>query len=161
MTARSFLALMVGVAAASLAAACSASVAPTSPPSTSSIPNDNGASPLATPTPATAAATATPGSTGGLSGKWSGTYSGTFAGTFTLNWQQSSSTLSGTIDLSTGGTDPISGTVNGSSIQFGTVGGSQAITYSGSVSGNTMSGSYQVKAGSSSGSGNWSATETS
>lgn len=161
MTARSFLALMVGVAAASLAGACSASVAPTSPPSSSSSTSNDNATSVATATPAPATATATPASTGGLSGKWSGTYSGTFAGTFTLNWQQSSSTLSGTIDLSTGGTDSISGTVNGSSIQFGTVGASQAITYSGSVSGNTMSGSYQVKAGSTTGSGSWSATETS
>lgn len=156
--------MVVGVAAASLAAGCSASVAPTSPPSTSSsIANDNVAPPVATPTPAAATATptATPASAGGLSGTWSGTYSGAFSGTFTLDWQQSSSALSGTIDLSTGGNLTISGTVNGSSIQFGTVGGSQAITYSGSVSGNSKSGSYQVKAGESSGSGSWSATETS
>jgi hypothetical protein len=47
--------------------------------------------------------------------------------------------------------------VQGGAIQFGTV-GSAAITYSGSVSGNSMSGTYQVANG---GSGSWSASKTS
>jgi hypothetical protein len=81
-----------------------------------------------------------------LSGTWNGQYSGAYTGTFKLTWQQNSSTLSGTIELSTAGTLPIHGTVQGSSIHFGTV-GSTAIMYSGSVSGNSMSGSYQVQAG--------------
>jgi hypothetical protein len=52
----------------------------------------------------------------------------------------------------------INGTVAGGRIQFGTV-GSQAITYTGSLSGNSMSGQYKV-AGGAGGSGAWSATRT-
>jgi hypothetical protein len=48
--------------------------------------------------------------------------------------------------------------VQGDTIRFGTV-GSQAITYSGSVSGSSMSGTYQV--GSGAGSGSWSAAKAS
>jgi hypothetical protein len=75
-----------------------------------------------------------------------------------LIWQQSGGNLTGTIALSTvGGTVPIHGSVSGSSINFGTV-GSSAITYTGAVSGNSMSGNYQV-AGAAGGSGTWSATK--
>ena len=99
----------------------------------------------ATPTVSTSTPTSSPSATasGGLSGSWSGTYSGSFQGTFTLQWQQTGSSLSGTIDLSTGGNQPINGSVQGGAIQFGTV-GSQAITYTGTVSGGSMSGSYKV-----------------
>ncbi len=103
-------------------------------------------------TPATSAAASVD-----LSGSWSGQYSGAFVGTFKLSWQQTGSSLNGTITLS----DPpqtlsLNGTVSGSKISFGTV-GSEAITYSGSVSGNSMSGSYQVggKPG-----GSWSASKS-
>jgi len=115
----------------------------------------------ATPT-AAATTTATPTSTtatasSGVSGKWSGQYSGAYSGTFELNWQQSGSTLSGTIKLSNpGSTEQINGTVNGSAIKFGTVGG-PGITYTGSVSGSSMSGSYQTPGGG----GPWSANKTS
>ena len=109
------------------------------------------ASPASSP-----AASGTPAASGGLSGKWSGQYSGAFTGTFTLTWQQSGSNLIGTINLSSDGSPSVHGTVQGGAIQFGTV-GSAAITYSGSVSGNSMSGTYQVANG---GSGSWSATKT-
>jgi len=46
----------------------------------------------------------------------------------------------------------MNGTVNGSSIKFGTVGGT-AVHYAGSVSGDSMSGSYSTSAGG----GSWSA----
>ena len=52
----------------------------------------------------------------------------------------------------------INGTVNGGTISFGTV-GSQAITYSGSVSGDSMSGTYEVQSGGGSAGGSWSATK--
>jgi hypothetical protein len=65
-----------------------------------------------------------------------GRNSGTYSGTFVLNWDQSGSKLSGTIDLSTAGRVPVNGTVDGSSIKFGTVGGS-AVHYTGSVSGDS------------------------
>ena len=113
-----------------------------------------------TPTPTTTTSTATSTtSTGGgdLTGTWSGQYSGAYSGTFDLNWQQSGSTLSGTIKLSNpGSTEDINGTVNGSAIKFGTVGG-PGITYTGSVSGSSMSGSYQTPGGG----GPWSANKTS
>ena len=90
-----------------------------------------------------------------LSGTWKGTYSGTFHGTFTLHWVQSRSRLSGTIDLSTAGRSPIKGGVSGSKINFGTV-GSTVITYKGTVSGKTMSGTYHTPAGG----GTWRAHKT-
>jgi hypothetical protein len=93
-----------------------------------------------------------------LSGRWTGRYSGAYSGTFNLSWQQSGSSLRGRITLSSaGGTERLNGTVKGTKITFGTV-GSAAITYSGTVSGNSMSGAYQV--GGASG-GNWSATKSS
>jgi len=94
-------------------------------------------------------------SAGSLSGKWAGSYNGAFTGTFTLNWTQDGSKLTGTIDLSTGGRTPLNGTVTNGQISFGTV-GSTVITYTGSVSGDTMSGHYQV-AGGAAGSGSWNA----
>jgi hypothetical protein len=119
------------------------------------------ASSPSTSTPTSAVTTTTPpasssSSSSGLSGKWSGTYSGAYSGTFKLDWQQSGSKLSGTIDLSTGGTNSVTGTVTGSSIKFGTVGG-PGITYTGTVSGSSMSGSYNTPGGG----GSWSAHQTS
>jgi glucan 1,3-beta-glucosidase len=101
-------------------------------------------------------------STSELSGSWSGTYSGAYQGTFNLSWTQSGSTLSGTIEVSGLGGSPthVSGTLHGSSIQFGTV-GSQSITYTGSVSGSSMSGTYQVHSPAGSAGGSWSASKTS
>ena len=95
---------------------------------------------------------------GPLSGTWSGRYSGAYHGTFTLHWTQSGSQLSGTIKLSTSPNSrpSIKGTVHGSTIRFGTV-GSAAITYSGSVSGKSMSGRYRTPGGG----GSWSAHKTS
>jgi len=111
----------------------------------------------ASTTEATTTSTAAPAASG-LSGTWSGQYSGAYQGTFVLKWVQTGSTLSGTIKLSTPpATLNINGALSGSTIRFGTV-GSLAITYTGSVSGNSMQGSYQV-AGSTGGS--WSATKTS
>jgi len=92
-----------------------------------------------------------------LSGSWSGTYSGAYKGSFTLHWTQSGSKLNGTIRLSSSrGLLGLKGTVRGSSIQFGTVGG-PGITYTGSASGRSMSGRYQTPGGG----GPWSAHRTS
>jgi hypothetical protein len=114
------------------------------------------ATPTITPTTsAQSATTAVPAT--GLSGTWSGQYSGAYQGTFTLTWQQSGTTLTGSIKLSSpAATVPITGNVQGNTIRFGAVG---TVTYSGSVSGNTMSGTFQVPTGS--GSGTWSATKSS
>jgi hypothetical protein len=104
-----------------------------------------------------AASIPSPTAGGGLSGRWSGHYNGAYDGTFVLIWTQSGSNLSGTIKLSTPNvTLGIDGTVSGETIRFGTV-GSVAITYSGSVSRNSMSGQYQTPTGG----GSWSATKSS
>jgi hypothetical protein len=106
--------------------------------------------------PAASTSAASPQATAGaLSGTWSGKYSGSYNGTFTLRWRQSGTRLSGTITISSPHSRlPIHGTVNGSAISFGTVGGA-AITYSGTVSGSSMSGTYQVNGN---GGGPWSAS---
>ena len=91
-----------------------------------------------------------------LAGTWSGKYSGAFSGTFTLHWKQSGSRLSGTIALSyPRGTYGITGSVRGSAITFGAVGA--GATYTGSVSGKSMSGRYKTPQGG----GAWSAHKTS
>jgi hypothetical protein len=147
--------VIIAVPAALLLAACSGSPATTTPPSTSPA-----VAPAATTSAASAPATTSSAATASaLSGTWNGQYGGSYSGTFTLNWQQNSSNLSGTIDLSNpSGTLSIHGTVAGGSINFGTV-GSMAITYSGSVSGNSMSGNYQVKTANGSQNGTWSASK--
>ncbi len=123
--------------------------------SRSAAPASDSATP-ASSTPAPVAA----GTASGLSGKWTGQYSGSYAGTFILRWQATGSQLSGTIQLSFPQTaEHVTGTVAGGSIRFGTV-GSSAITYSGTVSGNSMSGTYQVHDARNSG-GQWSASKSS
>jgi outer membrane biogenesis lipoprotein LolB len=109
-------------------------------------------------TPAASAPASSPAAASGLSGSWSGQYGGAYSGTFTLTWTQTGSDLSGKITLSNpAGTTNLHGTVNGSAISFGTV-GSTAVTYTGSVSGTSMSGNYQV--GGQTG-GTWSASKSS
>jgi hypothetical protein len=141
----------LGVAIALTAAACGGSGGGGSSSTGTSTPA--AASTAATQVTTTAStSTQTTASDSGLSGKWKGTYSGTYSGTFVLNWNQSGSKLNGRIHLSTAGTVPVNGTVDGSSIKFGTVGGS-AVHYTGSVSGDSMSGSYTTAGGD----GNWTA----
>jgi hypothetical protein len=92
----------------------------------------------------------------GLTGKWSGQYSGAYGGTFVLHWSQSGTHLHGTITISNPHSRwPINGTLNGSAIRFGTVGG-PGITYSGTVSAGSMSGTYTVAGH---GGGPWSASK--
>jgi hypothetical protein len=134
-------------------AACSSGSSTSSTPGGGTVTT---APPSAAATQAAAPASSPTGA-GSLTGSWSGQYSGNYSGTFSLTWTESGSNLHGTIHISNPDqTMPINGTVNGNSIQFGTV-GSTAITYSGSVSGSSMSGTYQV--GGSSG-GPWSAAQS-
>jgi hypothetical protein len=127
-------------------------------PSRSAAPAAPGTSATTAAAPTSAASTA-----GALSGTWSGHYSGSFSGTFNLTWAQSGSDLNGTIMISGFNNRPtsINGTVQGHSVRFGTV-GSEAISYSGSFSGNSMSGSWQIQAGGkTAGTGSWSAAKSS
>lgn len=145
------------VPAALLLAACSSS--PKSAPAVQ-VPAATAAAQATSAAPAasTAPPAAAPASAG-LSGTWSGQYSGSYQGSFTLTWTQTGSKLSGTIKISDpASTMGINGTVQGDSISFGTV-GSYGITYSGKVSGRSMSGSYQVSDGQG-GNGPWSASKT-
>ena len=113
---------------------------------------------LSTTHPSAAASTkqAAAPQAGALTGRWHGTYSGAYHGTFNLHWVQSGSSLHGRINVSGLGNDvPLNGNINGSHITFGTV-GSTKITYTGTVSGNSMSGTYQVNGA---GGGPWSASK--
>jgi hypothetical protein len=145
------LAPVVAVAAIALAG-CSASTTSGTPTPASTSSATATATPIPTPTPT---ASQTPPSVD-LSGTWSGQYSGPFNGTFSLTWTQSLSALNGSIALSSPhDTLHISGNVAGSSISFGAVG---VVTYTGTVSGSSMSGSYTDIANGQTGS--WSATKS-
>jgi hypothetical protein len=155
--------LTVGLAfVAALAAGCSSGKSNSTTVSSLSSVLSSVVAAATSAAPSVPASTAAPASTSaaaaGLSGAWSGQYSGAYQGTFKLTWTQTGSTLSGQIALSApAATVPLNGTVNGNAISFGTV-GTVAVTYSGTFSGNSMSGTYQV--GSASG-GSWSATKSS
>jgi len=101
------------------------------------------------------ASAATPRST--VAGTWVGSYHGAFSGRFTLHWKLTGSILKGTITLSNPpGQYGINGFVGrGGGIRFGVV--KVGATYTGSVSGKSMSGSYKTPQGG----GSWSARQTS
>ena len=146
------------VPAALLVGACSSSASPdasqTSPPA---------AAPAATTSaPATPAVAAATDPSSDLAGHWSGQYGGAYSGTFTLNWRQAGSALTGTIKISGFGdsAEPIHGTVDGSGIKFGTVGTGTHVTYSGSFSGSSMSGTWKVSTNAGSAGGDWSASKS-
>lgn len=142
-------ALLSALAVVAVGCGSTTTSTPTAPPAST-------AASVATPTTTAPASTTT--AAAGLSGTWKGQYGGAYQGTFTLAWQQSGSTLSGIIKLSSpASTLNIQGTLVNGNIRFGTV-GSVAITYTGTVSGNSMSGSYQVNG---SAGGSWSATKAS
>ncbi len=153
---RRVLGMTVTAALAMTLAACSSSGGSTAQVTATRSVEATSAAASATSAPAQAAANS------GLSGKWRGQYSGTYQGHFILRWHQSGSRLSGTIALSTParGAVGIHGTVQGGTIRFGTV-GSEAITYSGSASGNSMSGTWQIKGSNgAAGGGPWSASRS-
>lgn len=144
--------MFTAIALGSLLAACSAS-STTGTPTPTSVTTPT-AAPTPTPTPVP---TATPApATVDLTGTWSGTYNGFYMGTFMLTWNQSGSNVSGSIALSRPNeTLHINGTLSGSAISFGAVG---TVTYTGTVSGNSMSGTYTVVGGR--GGGSWSANKS-
>jgi hypothetical protein len=106
----------------------------------------------------TAAVAAAKSSTLHLGGKWTGTYNGAYSGSFTINWIQSGSKLSGTINLSSPkGSYGITGSVSGTAIHFGAV--TAGAKYKGSVSesGKSMGGTYTAGT---SGTGHWAAKKS-
>lgn len=102
---------------------------------------------------------------GGMSGIWNGQWANqtpdTATGTFSIQWSQQGSNLTGNISivgtpcLSGGG---ITGTINGSAINFGVVEGQVTVNYAGIITGsNTMSGTYSTSCGNAY--GDWQATK--
>jgi hypothetical protein len=116
----------------------------------------------ATTAPAGSATTApaTSGLTGAWPGEWQNTTPDSSRGTFRIQWTQSGSSLSGTIAITgtpclTGGS--ISGSLNGGNLNFGVVTGQAQVSYTGTVSGTTMSGTYTTSCGNAQ--GTWKATK--
>jgi hypothetical protein len=143
------LTLTIG-AAALLLAACSSSG------TTGKTPANTTATHSAAAQPSAAAASSAPAAAGPLTGTWNGQYDGSYQGTFVLHWHQKGSKLGGRIHISNPSSSlAIHGSVAGGSIQFGTV-GSTEITYSGTVSGGSMSGTYKVGGA---GGGSWKASK--
>lgn len=112
----------------------------------------------------TAPPAATTGGGTGLTGSWPGEWQNTTPdssrGTFRIQWTQSGSSLSGTITITgtpclTGGS--ISGSLAGSTLNFGVVTGQSQVSYTGTVSGDTMSGTYTTSCGNAQ--GTWKATK--
>ncbi len=135
------------------------------PPKTPATPGS-----AATEAPTTEAPTPTliidPTPEGDLSGVWSGTWTSTnpddgSTGTFEIQWAQAGSALSGTITvngtpcLTTGA---ITGTLAGDAIEFGSIQGQFDVDFSGTVAGETMSGTYSTSCGPAE--GDWEAAKT-
>jgi hypothetical protein len=78
-----------------------------------------------------------------LSGTWGGLCTGPFNGFCTLAWTQTANALDGTFAVQGGSSPPdnlhISGNLTGSTVSFGTVG---VVTFTGTLSASTLSGSY-------------------
>ena len=155
--------LLLGLAACAQTPAAAPSPSPSASETATATPSPTAA---ATTTTATTSATPTASTTalGPLTGSWKGTWVNespqTAVGTFTLSWAQQGNTLIGAIGVVgstclTGGN--VTGTVNGSQLSFGAVEGNNMINYTGTVSGNTMSGTYISACGNSKGA--WSAVK--
>ena len=134
-----------------LLAGCGSSTSDTPTPTAAANNISTSTPTVAAPAPTTPAVAAA----ADVSGGWTGQYSGVYTGTFTLTWQQTGSAVNGQIVLSSPArTFSITGNLTGNAITFGAVGG---VSYTGTVSGSSMSGAYQVPTG---GGGNWSANKS-
>ncbi|MGZ6544712.1 MAG: hypothetical protein ACXVEI_05320 [Actinomycetota bacterium] len=123
-------------------------------------------------TGATGSSPSAPPVTGGgataLAGTWTGTWQNLSpapaSGTFVIKWTATGSdALTGTIDVSGAGcvsNGKIAAALQGGKISFGVVQGQASVTYTGSVSGDTMSGTYAASATCADAKGNWKATKT-
>lgn len=113
--------------------------------------------------PATATVATSTGSA--LDGTWTGTWNSSDTadnGAVTIQWKQTGQQLAGTIIVTntpcvTNGT--ITGVVSGAAITFGAVQGATTIAYTGTLSGTTLSGTYQANASCANATGRWSATK--
>lgn len=113
-------------------------------------------------------ATTPPAAAGRLAGTWAGTYVSqkvsTGKGGFTFVFTERGSELSGTLTLDAGcitkGT--VSGKVNGDTIDFGAVKahGGSTVSFTGSVAGDTMQGTYRSAGSCGKDSGTWTASRS-
>jgi hypothetical protein len=145
------------LACCALLAACSGSGTPTT---SSTAPAEVGGSASAgAPAPSTPAPSS--GTTASaLDGEWDGTWQATAgqSGTFSVAWKETGSTLDGTLSISVPCLDgaKVTGTVNGGSIQFGSVKGQCQVDYKGAIDGDQMSGTYDFSGAPG---GTWKATK--
>lgn len=121
---------------------------------TTVIVNDN----TPTQTATTPAKTGTSGVSGTWNGQWANEAPDKATGTFNVQLVEQASTLTGMISISgtpclSGGS--VTGTINGSQINFGVVEGEVTVNYAGTISGNSMSGTYATNCGNAY--GNWQA----
>jgi hypothetical protein len=86
---------------------------------------------------------------GTVAGDWNGTWQSTVVtqatGTFTVTFAQNGNALTGTVRVADSTCLPegsLTGVLNGSAITFGAVKGANTISYTGTVSGDSMSGTY-------------------
>src|SRR4051794_976010 len=102
-----------------------------------------------TGSPVSSGSTSDGGSTSAIDGKWNGTWtanSNAGSGTFAVTFKQTGSSLNGTLSISVACLDgaKVTGKLNGSSIEFGSVMGECEVEYKGSVNGGQMSGTYSA-----------------
>jgi hypothetical protein len=161
---------MGALVGALLVAACNgAPVATTSAPTPSSspavvVPTASAGAPAVTALPSTA-----PSAAASIAGTWQGTWTSKaypgLTGHFTLMFTQQGSTLSGSISITGSGcisAATITGVINGSQLTFGVVQGAETVSYTGTWSGASMSGTWVISQGSggacTTDSGDWAAT---
>jgi hypothetical protein len=140
-----------------LSSGCSSSgngKASTSTPNTASATSSSAAAPSSA---ASSTAASSPAAEDKIAGTWNGTFTGgTSSGMFKVVFTQQGETIAGNITITGNGGNaqgPIRGKLTGSNITFGAVGGT-AISFTGSFSGNSMSGTYR----SGTDTGTWKAT---
>ena len=161
-------AIVLGILFVTVLGACSTTGTATPTPATPT-PTSAG-TPLPSSAP-TGAATAPPtvaasNPSTGLTGTWNGTWQDTTpdqaGGTFVLMWTQNGTALTGNIVVE--GTPCLSaatvtGSVNGTSISFGAVSGTNTVSYTGTISGSSMQGNYTAPSACESAQGTWTATK--
>jgi len=105
----------------------------------------------AAPASSSFSSTGSPVSSSTVDGKWNGSYtpSGGGSGDFSVTFTQTGSSLDGTLSISVACLDgaKVTGKVNGDSIDFGSVQGQCSVDYKGKISGDQMSGTYDVGGG--------------
>jgi hypothetical protein len=120
---------------------CSSNSSSSSTSSTASVPAGG-----STPTESASTQPSSGGSSSALDGTWNGTWKDTAndTGTFSVDFAQNGSSLNGTLSISVTCLDgaKVTGQVNGSSIEFGSVQGQCQVDYKGTINGDQMSGTY-------------------